>query len=152
MHSTKIFDLKLNLTIQIYEMREFGLFGHLTEQINIVEMSHIALNDVFFMFLALYARTKIVCNQCKSRHQKTSERTRWDVTVFNEVLTFTLPEAQIRECILTLSVYELCPRKRSKRLIGQLSFGKSQSVEDEHWSLMMHALRQPVAKWHLLYL
>ncbi|XP_026783526.2 synaptotagmin-2 [Pangasianodon hypophthalmus] len=100
----------------------------------------------------LYARTKIVCNQCRIRHQRTSERTRWDVTVFNEVLIFALPEAQIRECILTLSVYELCPRKRSKRLIGQLSFGKSQSVEDEHWKLMMCAPRQPVAKWHLLYL
>ncbi|XP_027017077.1 synaptotagmin-2 [Tachysurus fulvidraco] len=101
---------------------------------------------------ALYARTKIVCNQCRIRHQRTSERTRWDVTVFNEVLIFNLPEAQIRECILTLSVYELCPRKRSKCLIGQLSFGKGENVEDDHWTLMMHALRQPVAKWHLLYL
>ncbi|XP_047010937.1 synaptotagmin-2 [Ictalurus punctatus] len=101
---------------------------------------------------ALYARTKIVCNQCRIRHQKTSERTHRDVTVFNEVLIFTLPESQIRECVLTLSVYELCPEKRSKCLIGQLSFGKSQSVEDEHWRMMMRALRQPVAKWHFLYL
>lgn len=93
-----------------------------------------------------------MCNQCVIRQQRTPERTRWDVTVFNEVLIFTLPEAQIRECILTLSVYELCPPKKSKRLIGRLSFGKSENVEDEHWQLMIHALRQPVAKWHLLYL
>lgn len=99
---------------------------------------------------ALYAQTKIVCNQCRIRHQRTSERIRCDMTVFNEVLIFTLPEAKIRECTLTLSVYELCPQKRSKHLIGQLSFGKSQSLEDEHWRLMMHAVRQPVAKWHLL--
>ncbi|XP_058243564.1 synaptotagmin-6 isoform X1 [Hemibagrus wyckioides] len=101
---------------------------------------------------ALYVKTKIVCNQCVIRQQRTPERTRWDVTVFNEVLIFTLPEAQIRECILTLSVYELCPPKRSKCLIGRLSFGKTENVEDEHWRLMIHALRQPVAKWHLLYL
>lgn len=114
--------------------------------------SLVALKNFFCLFLALYARTKIVCNQCRIRHQKTSERTHRDVTVFNEVLIFTLPESQIRECVLTLSVYELCPEKRSKCLIGQLSFGKSQSVEDEHWRMMMRALRQPVAKWHFLYL
>ncbi|KAM9481255.1 synaptotagmin-2 [Clarias gariepinus] len=100
----------------------------------------------------LYGRTKIVCNQRRIRHQRTSEKTRLEVTVFNEVLIFTLPEAQIRECVLILSVYEVCRRKRSKRLIGQLSFGKNQGVEDEHWKLMMSALRQSVAKWHLLYL
>lgn len=128
------------------------MFVDLTELIHTVEMSHIAVKNFFCLFLALYARTKIVCNQCKIRHRRTSERTRWEVTVFNEVLIFTLPEAQIMECILTLSVYELCQQKRSRRLIGQLSFGKSQRVEDVHWKLMMRALRQPVAKWHFLYL
>lgn len=133
--------------------KEFGMFGVLTELIYMVEMSHTAMMKTFFcLFVVLYARTKIVCNQCKIGQKRTSERTLWDVTVFNEVLIFTLPEAQIRECILTLSVYELCPQQRSKRLIGQLSFGKSQSLENEHWNLMIQALRQPVAKWHLLYL
>ncbi|KAI5098221.1 synaptotagmin-1 isoform X1, partial [Silurus meridionalis] len=101
---------------------------------------------------ALYAKTKIVCNQCRIRHQRTTERIFSDMTVFNEVLIFRLPEGQINEFTLVLSVYELCRRKISKRLIGQLSFGKTESMEDEHWRLMMNALRQPVAKWHFLYL
>ncbi|KAL6479123.1 hypothetical protein MHYP_G00125560 [Metynnis hypsauchen] len=102
---------------------------------------------------ALYARTSVLCNQCKIRHQRTTEKVRWDVTVFNEVLIFVLPDTQIRECSITVSVYEMRPgKKSSKHLIGQVILGKGKTIEDEHWKLMMRSLRQPVAKWHLLYL
>ncbi|KAI4875798.1 hypothetical protein NFI96_017135, partial [Prochilodus magdalenae] len=102
---------------------------------------------------ALYARISVLCNQCKIRHQRTSEKIRWDVTVFNEVLIFVLPDSPIRECSITVSVYELRPgKKSSKRMIGQILLGKGKTFEDEHWKLMMRSLRQPVAKWHLLYL
>ncbi|XP_036441274.1 synaptotagmin-2 [Colossoma macropomum] len=102
---------------------------------------------------ALYARTSVLCNQCKIRHQRTTEKVRWDVTVFNEVLIFVLPDTQIRECSITVSVYEMRPgKKSSKHLIGQVILGKEKTIEDEHWKLMMRSLRQPVAKWHLLYL
>ncbi|XP_066541879.1 synaptotagmin-2 [Hoplias malabaricus] len=102
---------------------------------------------------ALYARTSVLCNQCKIRHQRTAEKIRWDMTVFNEILIFVLPDTQIRECAITVSVYEMRPgKKSSKRLTGQVFIGKGKTTEDEHWKLMMRSLRQPVAKWHLLYL
>ncbi|XP_076848289.1 synaptotagmin-1 [Brachyhypopomus gauderio] len=102
---------------------------------------------------ALYARVGVLCNQCKIRHQRTSEKRHCDVTVFNEVLIFVLPDTQIRECTIKVSVYELRPGKKScKRLIGRASVGKEKTTEDEHWKLMMQSLRQPIAKWHLLYL
>ncbi|XP_072551685.1 synaptotagmin-2 [Salminus brasiliensis] len=101
----------------------------------------------------LYARTSVLCNQCKIRHQRTPEKVRWDVTVFNEVMIFVLPDTQIRECSITVSIYEMRPgKKSSKRLIGQVFLGKGKTIEDEHWKLMMRSLRQPVAKWHLLFL
>ncbi|KAJ8396663.1 hypothetical protein AAFF_G00015010 [Aldrovandia affinis] len=102
---------------------------------------------------ALYARTSVVCNRCKLRHQKTTIKTRWEVTVFNEVMTFALPDPQVADCSVAVSVYEVgVGKKSSKRLIGQLSLGKGKGAEDEHWSLMMRSLRQPIAKWHLLFI
>ncbi|XP_076118329.1 synaptotagmin-2 [Alosa pseudoharengus] len=101
---------------------------------------------------ALYVRTSVQCNQCKLRHQKTAPKTRWDVTVFNEVMIFVLPDPPVRDCTIVVSVYELNPgKKSSKHLIGQLTIGKGRQSEDEHWKLMMRSLRQPIAKWHLLY-
>ncbi|KAL2094096.1 hypothetical protein ACEWY4_011408 [Coilia grayii] len=101
---------------------------------------------------AVYVRASVQCNQCRLRHQKTATKARWDVTVFNEAMIFLLPDPPVRECSITLNVYEMHPgKKSSKRLIGQLSIGKGRQSEDEHWRLMMRSLRQPIAKWHLLY-
>ncbi|XP_062403756.1 synaptotagmin-2 [Sardina pilchardus] len=102
---------------------------------------------------ALYVRTSVQCNQCKLRHQKTTPKTRWDVTVFNEVMIFVLPDPPVRDCTVVVNVYELNPgkKKSSKRLIGQLTVKKGRQSEDEHWKLMMRSIRQPIAKWHLLY-
>ncbi|KAK2841893.1 hypothetical protein Q5P01_012093 [Channa striata] len=98
---------------------------------------------------ALYARISVQCNQCKLRHQKTSAVARCLMTVFNEVVIFSLPELPLEQCKILVSVYETRTTKKStKNLIGQLTVGKEKSVEDEHWSLMMHSVRQPVAKWH----
>lgn len=73
------------------------------------------------------------------------------MTAFNEVMTFALPGAQVTECSIMVSVYEVGEAKKSsKRLIGQVSLRKGKKAEDEHWSLMMQSLRQPIAKWHLL--
>ncbi|XP_030622834.1 synaptotagmin-A [Chanos chanos] len=101
----------------------------------------------------LYARISVVCNQCKLHAQRTSQKTPWEVTVFNEVMTFILPDSQIKECMITVTVYEMQPgRKSSKRLTGQIMLGKGKNIEDEHWTLMMRSLRQPIAKWHSLYI
>lgn len=98
---------------------------------------------------ALYARITVQCNQCKLRYQKTSAVARCLVTVFNEVLMFSLPELPLQQCKILVCVYEThTNRKSSKHLIGQLTVGKERSLEDEHWSLMMRSVRQPVAKWH----
>uniref|UniRef100_A0AAY5K748 C2 domain-containing protein n=1 Tax=Esox lucius TaxID=8010 RepID=A0AAY5K748_ESOLU len=100
---------------------------------------------------ALYARISVLCNQFKLRHQKSTVKTRWKVTAFNEVMMFTLPDPQIRECRIVVSVYEVyAANKSSKRLVGQVAFGKTKSSQDEHWSLMMRSVCQPVAKWHPL--
>ncbi|KPP67547.1 hypothetical protein Z043_113846 [Scleropages formosus] len=102
---------------------------------------------------ALYARICVVCNRRKLQHQSTSLRTRWDVTVFNETVTFTLPDQPVRECAVTVSVYEVAAgRKSSRRLVGQAALGKAWGSEDEHWRLMMRSLRQTVARWHPLYI
>ncbi|MBN3306701.1 SYT2 protein, partial [Amia calva] len=101
----------------------------------------------------LYARTSLSCNQCKLKQQKTPLKPKLDVTVFNEILTFSLPDPQIRECIITVHVYEVhTERKKSKHLIGRLVLRKRKTSEDEHWSRMMQCVRQPVAKWHPLYI
>uniref|UniRef100_A0A8C1I6Q3 C2 domain-containing protein n=1 Tax=Cyprinus carpio TaxID=7962 RepID=A0A8C1I6Q3_CYPCA len=102
---------------------------------------------------ALYGRTSITCNHCKLRHQSTTQKKRWEVTVFNEVLTFVLPDQQIRECTIIVSVYEIQPSKKSsKHLIGHIHIKKGKTSEDEHWKLMMQSLRQPIAKWHSIFI
>ncbi|XP_029524902.2 synaptotagmin-2-like [Oncorhynchus nerka] len=97
------------------------------------------------------SKISVLCNQFKLRHQKSTVKTWRDVTVFNEVMMFTLPDPQIRECCIVVSVYEIpAAKKSSKLLVGQVTFGKGKSSEDEHWSLMMRSIRQPIAKWHQL--
>ncbi|KAJ8003212.1 hypothetical protein DPEC_G00167060 [Dallia pectoralis] len=99
----------------------------------------------------IYARISVLCNEFKLRHQKSTVKTRWKVTAFNEVMMFTLPDPPIRECDIVVSVYEIhAAKKSSKRLLGQVAFGKTNSSEDEHWSSMMRSICQPVAKWHPL--
>ncbi|XP_047451407.1 synaptotagmin-9 [Mugil cephalus] len=101
----------------------------------------------------LHARVSIQCNQSKLRYQKTSAVARCLVTVFNEVLMFSLPEFPLDQCKILVSMYETrAGRKSTRQMIGQLSVGKERRSEDEHWTLMMHSVRQPVAKWHGLML
>uniref|UniRef100_A0AAQ4Q326 C2 domain-containing protein n=2 Tax=Gasterosteus aculeatus aculeatus TaxID=481459 RepID=A0AAQ4Q326_GASAC len=98
---------------------------------------------------ALYARISVQCNQHKLRYQKTSAVAHSLVTVFNEVLMFSLPECPLEQCKISVSVYEThITRKLSKNLIGQLTLGKERNSQDKHWSLMMCSVRQPIAKWH----
>lgn len=108
---------------------------------------------MLIVLTALYAKTSVTCNHCKLRHQRTKQKTHWEVTVFNEVLTFVLPDQQIRECTIIVSVYEIHPSKKSsKRLIGHIHIKKGKTFENEHWKLMMQSLRQPIAKWHLIFI
>lgn len=73
--------------------------------------------------------------------------------MFNEVMTFVLPDQQIKECSLEVSVYEIQPSKKSsKNLIGHIQVKKTKTGENEHWKQMMQSLRQPVANWHLIYI
>ncbi|XP_055365479.1 synaptotagmin-1 [Betta splendens] len=98
---------------------------------------------------ALFARIGVQCNQCKLRYQKTSAVALCLVTVFNEVVIFSLPELPLEQCKILVSVYETSKAKKStKFLIGQLSVGREKTFEDKHWSLMMQSVRQPIAKWH----
>ncbi|XP_044212919.1 synaptotagmin-2 [Thunnus albacares] len=102
---------------------------------------------------AMYARISVQCNQCKLRYQKTSAVARCMMTVFNEVVMFSLPEVPLEQCKILVSVYEtITTMKSAKRLIGQLTVGKEKSLEDKHWSLMMRSVRQPIAKWHGLFI
>ncbi|XP_029290059.1 synaptotagmin-6 [Cottoperca gobio] len=96
----------------------------------------------------LYARISVQCNQSKLRYQKTSSVARSLVTVFNEVVMFSLPEFPLEQCKILVSVYEMCTTRSTKHLIGQLTVGKKKNSENEHWSLIMRSVRQPIAKWH----
>ncbi|KAM6946373.1 synaptotagmin-2 [Aplochiton taeniatus] len=100
---------------------------------------------------ALHARVGVQCNRCKLHHQKTSSMTRRRVTVFNQALMFSLPELQIRQCSIVVSVYQSqAGSKSSQRLIGQLTLGTGRSTDNQHWNLMMNSVRQPIAQWHRL--
>ncbi|KAM8891317.1 synaptotagmin-2 isoform 2-T2 [Spinachia spinachia] len=98
---------------------------------------------------ALYARISVQCNQHKLSYQKTSAVAHSLVTVFNEVLMFSLSEFPLDQCKISVSVYEThMTRKLPKHLIGQLTLGKEENSQDKHWSLMMCSVRQPIAQWH----
>nr|XP_043872340.1 synaptotagmin-2-like [Solea senegalensis] len=100
---------------------------------------------------ALYARISVQCNHYKLGYQKTSAVSRDLVTIFNEVLMFSLPEFPMEQCKILVSVYETHTSwKSTKHLMGQLTVGKEKGSEDKHWTLMMRSVRQPVAKWHSL--
>ncbi|XP_013867674.1 synaptotagmin-2 [Austrofundulus limnaeus] len=102
---------------------------------------------------ALYARISLQCNHSRSRYQKTTCVARCPVTVFNEVLMFSLPDPPLLQCQILVSVFEVdTSGKQSKRVIGQLSVGKERGSEDQHWVLMVRSVRQPVAQWHRLLL
>ncbi|KAM9815569.1 synaptotagmin-2 [Syngnathus typhle] len=98
-----------------------------------------------------YARVSVQCNQCKLKYQKTSEVTRDTMTVFNEVLVFSLPELPVQQVKILVSVFETqSSRKSSKHLIGQLIVKRDNHSENEHLGLMLRSIRQPIAKWHSL--
>ncbi|XP_077425701.1 synaptotagmin-1-like [Vanacampus margaritifer] len=100
---------------------------------------------------ALYAKISVQCNRCKLKHQKTSAMARGAMTVFNEVLVFSLPEFPVQQCKILVSVFEThSTRKSSKHLIGQLTIKKDNHSQNEHLSLMLRSVRQPIAKWHVL--
>ncbi|KAK0148129.1 Synaptotagmin-1 [Merluccius polli] len=99
---------------------------------------------------ALYARIIVQCNQCKLRHQKTTAVRQCQVTVFNQVLMFSLPEFPPQECNVAISVYETDATRKHKHLVGQLTVGKDKRSENHHWTLMMRSVRQPIALWHQL--
>ncbi|KAF0041542.1 hypothetical protein F2P81_007440 [Scophthalmus maximus] len=102
---------------------------------------------------ALYVKISVQCNQYKLRYQRTSVVARCLVTIFNEVLMFSLPEFPMERCKILVSVYQTRTTWKSpKQLVGQLTVGKERIAEDEHWNLMMRSVRQPVAKWHGLLL
>lgn len=98
---------------------------------------------------ALFVKIRVQCNQCKLRSQKTSTVAQSLMTVFNDVLLFPLQELPLQECKIVVSVYNTYMTKRPTRyLVGQFTVGRDDHFEDEHWRLMMHSIRQPVARWH----
>ncbi|XP_061533636.1 synaptotagmin-2 [Phycodurus eques] len=100
---------------------------------------------------ALYVRISVQCNRCKLKYQKTSAVLRGTMTVFNEVLVFSLPELPLQECKILVNVFEThSSRKSSKHLIGQLTVNKDKNYENEHLGLILRSVRQPIARWHAL--
>ncbi|CAL8262330.1 unnamed protein product [Merluccius merluccius] len=93
---------------------------------------------------ALYARIIVQCNQCKLRHQKTTAVRQCQVTVFNQVLMFSLPEFPPQECNVAISVYETDATRKHKHLVGQLTVGKDKRSEDHHWTLMMRSFNEDI--------
>ncbi|KAM4723095.1 synaptotagmin-A-like [Rhinophrynus dorsalis] len=99
----------------------------------------------------VYARIDVFTNQHKQKHQKSSLRAKSKVTVFNETFLFGLPDPVKTQCLILISLYETVAN--GKKLIGQTSLGNQKAKsEDGHWELMMQSLRQPVAKWHPLFI
>nr|XP_033784774.1 synaptotagmin-1-like isoform X2 [Geotrypetes seraphini] len=99
----------------------------------------------------MYARVDVFSSQRRQKHQKSSPRPKAQVMVFNETFHFCLPEAASADCVVLISMYEM--QASGRKLIGQTSVGKHRAGEsDKHWNLMLQSLRQPVAKWHPLFI
>ncbi|KAM8940459.1 synaptotagmin-A-like [Pelodytes ibericus] len=99
----------------------------------------------------VYARIDVFSNLHKQKHQKSSLRAKSKVTVFNETFLFNLPDPVKMQCLILISLYETLASGR--KLIGQTSLGNQNTKSDDgHWDLMMQSLRQPVAKWHPLFI
>ncbi|XP_062974470.1 synaptotagmin-1-like [Elgaria multicarinata webbii] len=97
----------------------------------------------------IYARIDIFCNLHKQKHQKSKSKTLASMTVFNETFLFHLPEPDVWDCAVLISVYEMHPS--SKPLFGQTVLGKrGPSNKNNHWDRMMQTIQQPVAEWHPL--
>lgn len=108
------------------------------------------LQTVTNLDTALYGRISVQCNQYRQRHQKTTAVRQSPVTVFNQVLMFSLLEFPPQECSVAISVYETDANRKHKHLVGHMTVGKERRSEDQHWTMMMQALRQPIAVWHQL--
>lgn len=128
-----------------------------TKQIWIFSFDNTALiqtkwsNTHFLCCTVLYVRISVQCNRCKLKHQKTSAVVRGTVTVFNEVLVFSLPEFPVQQFKILVSVFETYSnRNLPKQMIGQLTMKKDNNSDSEHLDLMLRSVRQPIAKWHAL--
>ncbi|XP_020367558.2 synaptotagmin-2 [Rhincodon typus] len=101
--------------------------------------------------IGIYTRVDFYVNQHRMKHQKTPAKLKSEITVFNEVMLFTVADSVINQSMIITSVYETSLSKDSKRhLLGRAYLGRKKSKEDDHWFSMLQCLRQPVSKWHPL--
>ncbi|XP_072447862.1 synaptotagmin-1 [Chiloscyllium punctatum] len=101
--------------------------------------------------IGIYTRVDFYVNQHKMKHQKTPAKLKSEITVFNEVMLFTVSDSVINQSMIITSVYETSLSKDSTRhLLGRAYVGRKKSKEDDHWLSMLQCLRQPVSKWHPL--
>ncbi|XP_048401160.1 synaptotagmin-1 isoform X2 [Stegostoma tigrinum] len=101
--------------------------------------------------IGIYTRVDFYVNQHRVKHQKTPAKLKSEITVFNEVMLFTVADSVINQSMIITSVYETSLSKDSTRhLLGRAYLGRKKSKEDDHWLSMLQCLRQPVSKWHPL--
>ncbi|XP_059831894.1 synaptotagmin-2 isoform X2 [Hypanus sabinus] len=99
----------------------------------------------------IYIRVDFYVNQHKLKHQKTPAKPKSEVTVFNEVIFFTVSDTVINQSMIITSVYEISLANDSrKQLLGRAYIGRKRSKEKDHWQSMLQSLRQPVSEWHPL--
>ncbi|XP_041053766.1 synaptotagmin-2 [Carcharodon carcharias] len=99
----------------------------------------------------IYTRVDFYVNQHKVKYQKTPAKLKSEITMFNEVILFTVSDSVINQSMIITSVYEISLSKDSARhLLGRAYVGSKKSKEDDHWLSMLQSLRQPVSKWHPL--
>ncbi|XP_078076794.1 synaptotagmin-2 [Mustelus asterias] len=99
----------------------------------------------------IYTRVDFYVNQHKVKHQKTPAKPKSEITVFNEVILFTVSDSVINQSMIITSVYEISHSQDSARhLLGRAYVGGKKPKEDDHWFSMLQSLRQPVSKWHPL--
>uniref|UniRef100_UPI00398E9EE5 synaptotagmin-1 n=1 Tax=Pristiophorus japonicus TaxID=55135 RepID=UPI00398E9EE5 len=99
----------------------------------------------------IYTRVDFYVKQRKVKHLKTPAKPKSEITVFDEVILFTVSDSVINQSMIITSVYETSFSKDSaRRLLGRAYVGRKKSKEDDHWHSMLRSLRQPVPKWHPL--
>lgn len=113
--------------------------------------SHLVQHVLVYSISDIYIRVDFYINQHKMRHQKTPANPKSEITLFNQVIFFTVSEYAINQSTIITSVYEVSLAKVSTRqLLGRAYIGRETSKEGDHWLSMLQSLRQPVSEWHPL--
>ena len=106
----------------------------------------------FITFSDPYVKVTLATGLKTFKTRKTSVKKNTIDPVFNESLSFNLPqESGIDNCSLVITVWDYNSKSRDD-LVGRVFLGKyaTGAYEITHWNRMLQCQRSPIAQWHTL--